>query len=296
MQEKKISKSLPNTLPKIREPDEWARLTAAGIQVADENGERNLVRLIDLAEWLSQSYPRDQVLRRIFHPAAGLALGGWQPLTLIYLLKANTSPVRLMDRFQPNDAASFFWERLDGVDYFSSPDAVGVSLQEAWEWFWPGVVLPGADPEWDREFRWRHENRRREAKAMLGYLKRLAIDASLAHLLWGWGTAAVGERDGESASTGAVLIKVPRASDWERLIDRRNNSERHIWTVEDAKVIQAEERERKAVKGVKGVRQKMAEEMSAGGKSITHTKLFQAMREKLEQSAPDQDASDAKAA
>lgn len=280
MQEKKISKPLPSLLPKIREPDEWARLTAAGIQVADENGERNLVRLIDVAEWLSQSYPRDQVLRRIFDPTAGLAASDWAPLTLIYLLKADTSPVRLMDRFQPNDEAGFFWERLDGVDYFSSPDAVGASLQEAWEWAWPGAVLPGADPEWDKEFQWRQADREEEGQVMLGYLKRLAIDASLAHLLWGWGTPTVAANllsEPEMHPTGDVVeqptaaifpfpdlapvVDIQDPKTWRQLVHFRRSHPRARWTDSMRAIALREKKDRASKPGARGVVDAMAADL-----------------------------------
>ena len=96
---------------------------------------------------------------------------------------------------------------------------------------------------------------------------RLAVSELDAVEVWGWGDSAC----------VTPLVSVPVLTDWQRLIAERNGADRFLWTPEHALVIKTEEERRKAVSGAKGVRKAMAADMSEGGKSITHQKLFEAM-------------------
>lgn len=147
-------------------------------------------------------------------------------------------------------------------------------------WFTPTKSRPiyGMTPR--RFADWLHDQGEQPSKHVLEWFKVCSV---------AWPPVA-------GASDGALLLSSPSGTespaaataltDWDRLVSERNRemsdcSKQFRWSKDRARVVQAEEARRKAEPGAKGVRQQMADEMSAGGNSITKQKLFQAMREQL---------------
>lgn len=147
-------------------------------------------------------------------------------------------------------------------------------------WFTPTQrrSIYGAAP-WDFA-KWLHAQGEQPSKHVLEWFKVCGV---------AWPPAAgasdvalpLSPPSGTESPAAAIAL-----TDWDRLVSERNremsdSTKQFRWSKDRAQVVQGEEARRKAEPGAKGVRQQMADEMSAGGNSITKQKLFQAMREQL---------------
>lgn len=252
-----LSPMWPLSMSEVRwdvEPLEgWTPNAPNGQLRHDPGDECRLVRLVDVAAWMANEYPRDDVIRRLF---GALYMNEADPWGLqLFVINGRGYAKRLIRHFGPSPETVDFWQYLrepdsifeyeEGVtaDY-GADDVIGV-IGRMWEYAWPGV---SADPDADRDWflqRVKAANLNRNARvkadpdaspraapasmlseerqAMMRVLERLAVPISIAFTLWGWGrAAAVVTLPNAAADTQvAPTIEAQDVSDWPSLVQYR---------------------------------------------------------------------------
>lgn len=231
----------------------WVSNAPNGLLRHDSGDECRLVRLVDVAAWMANEYPRDQVIRRLFGALYQNEADpwGWQ----LFVLNGKGYAQRLIRHFGPSPETVDFWQHLrepDSIEEYgecvtsgySAQDVMGVILR-MWDYAWPGV---SADPDADREWymqRVIEANKRRNARlkadpdasndaapasmlseerqAMMQVLERLAVPIPVAFTLWGWGraTAAVALPDAVAGTQAAPAVEAQDVTDWPSLVRYR---------------------------------------------------------------------------
>lgn len=200
----------------------WKPNAPNGLLRHDPGDECRLVRLVDLAAWLGDQYPRDEVVRRLIVP---LYQNNAEPCGLqLFVLNGRGYAKRLFDHFDLSIEPEVIscWQHLHEPDSvseygeyvernYSPNDVIGV-IGRMWQYAWPGVAEnPDADDHWFLRRVYEANMRRNErAKAfpdmqhraapssmfseerrdMMRVLERLAVPVPIAFTLWGWGSVA----------------------------------------------------------------------------------------------------------
>ena len=219
----------------------WKPNAPNGLLRHDPGDECRLVRLVDLAAWLGDQYPRDEVVRRLIVP---LHQNNAEPWGLqLFVLNGRGYAKRLFDHFDLSIEPEVIscWQHLHEPDSvseygeyvernYSPNDVIGV-IGRMWQYAWPGVAEnPDADDHWFLRRVYEANMRRNErAKAfpdmqhraapssmfseerrdMMRVLERLAVPVPIAFTLWGWGSvaAAVAQPAAVPSATAAPGIQ-----------------------------------------------------------------------------------------
>lgn len=195
--------ALKQTAVRVSPPNDWEPNCKYGLQRLDDSARGLLVRLEDVAAWLAQKMPRDEVIRELFYPLItddGVEAKG------LYVLSARhyAQPLIVGDALSPKMAG--FWQYLPYADSQTIPEYVARDIAEEWCDAWPGLADPTTDSDWWHELVIRNNlERTRRFKAdeppltegpgfdtetrrtKMERLRRLAIRLEQAHALWDYG-------------------------------------------------------------------------------------------------------------
>lgn len=188
----------------VEPPEDWEPNCRYGLQRRDASPGGRLVRLEDVARWLAQTYPREEVLHRL---AVELIGGDGAATSCLYLLNTQTYAIPLIVNGHPNPLAGSFWQFLPWVEANTIAEYVGRDLYEAFARVWPGLADPSTDHDWMVK-RAIEKNREASARAqaerdglddpieywpddgyLLEMLRILALPIAKAHEFWGYGRA-----------------------------------------------------------------------------------------------------------
>lgn len=234
--------------------ESWMPNAPNGLLRHGPGDECRLVRLVEVAAWMANEYPRNEVIRRLFGALYQNEADpwGWQ----LFVLNGKGYAQRLIRHFGPSPETVDFWQYLREPDStfeypecvtseYGAQDVIGVIVR-MWEYAWPGV---SADPDADRDWylarvksaNLNHRARvnadpnassvpapatmlSEERKEMMRVLERLAVPIPIAFTLWGWGRAAApvalpgAVAGAQAAPAAAAVIEVQDVTDWPSLV------------------------------------------------------------------------------
>ena len=213
--------------PIVSPPDGWVPNCKYGLQRADDSPRGLLVRLEEVAVWLAQSKPRDDVIRELFSP---LIVDDGIEARALYVLNARGYAQPLIVGDAPNQKMIGFWQDLPFVDRATLPEYVARDIAEEWCDAWPGLADPRTDSDWWHELVIRNNlERTRRFKqdepaltegagfdtetrlAKMHRLGKLAIRLEQANALWGYGDVFNSAQESEA---GNLPIERQKSLKW----------------------------------------------------------------------------------
>lgn len=236
----------------------WMPNAPNGLLRHGPGDECRLVRLVEVAAWMANEYPRDEVIRRLFGALYQNEADpwGWQ----LFILNGKGYAQRLIRHFGPSPESVDFWQYLrepdsiheydEGVTTdWSAQGVIGI-IGRMWEYAWPGVSDdPDADRDWYlarvKSANLNHQARvnadpyassvpapasmlSEERQEMMHVLERLAVPVPIAFTLWGCGRAGapVALPDAlagtQAAPAASAVIEAQGVSDWPSLVRYRS--------------------------------------------------------------------------
>lgn len=250
--------------------DSWKPNAPNGLLRHGPGDECRLVRLVDVAAWMANEFPRDEVIRRLMGALCQNEADpwGWQ----LFALNGSGYAKRLIRPLGPSPETVDFWQYLrepDSIDEYDegvtsdyiARDVMGV-IGRMWEYAWPGA---SADPDADRDWYMRRvieANKRRNARVkanpdasphavpasmlseerrtMMLHLERLAAPIPVAFTLWGWGqaAAAVALPDAviEAPAAPAIASRPKTVQELEALLTGENHAAQTVAKAQGRKV------------------------------------------------------------
>ncbi len=125
--------SLPGTIAPLRPCIEplpgWAPNSKFGLQRSGQRDEDRLVRVEDVASWLSDRLPRDHVVKELFAP---LMHEEGQAASRLFVLRGGDFAVPLLLGDRPNVEADSFWRKLPFTRADTRPEDVIRDVADAW--------------------------------------------------------------------------------------------------------------------------------------------------------------------
>ena len=258
----------------IEPPEGWLANCKYGLLRRDATTAGVLVRIEDVANWLSEKLPRKEVIYQIFFE---LITYNGSDADFLYVVNSQTFAKSLITNGKANRNTDSWWQFLPSIDHNSIAEEMARSIAEAWERVWPGLSNPELDHEW-RMQRTIARNKERNAmhranmdgqdylgecwpedEFLLNQLMALAIPVITAHALWGYGRVA------EPQTMHSIAEDAPKfvVSDAFKALCLERSKSGGEWSEAQRTVLRGEEKILNELHGRNGVRAFLAKQLGS---------------------------------